>query len=147
MWMDITRGMAVLKAAWSFDSTDSPVETATVEEISAADLSGEFLTEAQNYLDMGRHQSAAILAGDAMEETLRRLCADNSVSLSRPTVDGMIAELARQGVYDSLVEQQLSEFTSLTEKAMSGLWSEVSKDDVESMLRDLRAFVVDHVSN
>jgi hypothetical protein len=30
---------------------------------------------------------------------------------------------------------------------MNGLWSEVSKDDVESMLRDLRAFVVDHVSN
>jgi uncharacterized protein (UPF0332 family) len=67
--------------------------------------------------------------------------------LSRPTVDSMIAELARQGVYDSLVEQQLSEYTSLYEKAMSGLWSEVSKDDVESMLRDLRAFVVDHSSN
>jgi hypothetical protein len=147
MWMDITRGMAVLKAAWSFGSTDTLAETTAVAEISGTDLSGEFLAEAQNYLNMGRHQSAAILAGDAMEETLRRLCADNCVSLSRPTVDGMIAELARQGVYDSLVEQQLSEFTSLTEKAMNGLWSEVSKDDVESMLRDLRAFVVDHVSN
>jgi hypothetical protein len=27
------------------------------------------------------------------------------------------------------------------------LWSEVSKNDVESMLRDLRAFVVDHVAS
>jgi hypothetical protein len=147
MWMDITRGMAVLKAAWSFSSTDTPVETTTVADLDGMDLCGEFLAEAQNYLNMGRHQSAAILAGDAMEETLRRLCADNSVSLSRPTVDGMIAELARQGVYDSLVEQQLSEYTSLHAKAMNGLWSEVSKDDVESMLRDLRAFVVDHVNN
>ncbi len=147
MWMDITRGMAVLKAAWSFSSTDTPAETTTVAELDGMDLCGEFLAEAQNYLNMGRHQSAAILAGDAMEETLRRLCADNSVSLSRPTVDGMIAELARQGVYDSLVEQQLSEYTSLHSKAMNGLWSEVSKDDVESMLRDLRAFVVDHVNN
>jgi hypothetical protein len=147
MWMDITRGMAVLKAAWSFGPTDTPAETTTVADFAGTDLCGEFLAEAQNYLNMGRHQSAAILAGDAMEETLRRLCADNSVSLSRPTVDGMIAELARQGVYDSLVEQQLSEYTSLHEKAMNGLWSEVSKDDVESMLRDLRAFVVDHVSN
>jgi uncharacterized protein (UPF0332 family) len=147
MWMDITRGMAVLKAAWSFGSTDTAAETTTVAESSEVDLSGEFLAEAQNYLNMGRHQSAAILAGDAMEETLRRLCNNKSVSLSRPTVDSMIAELARQGVYDSLVEQQLSEYTSLHEKAMNGLWSEVSKDDVESMLRDLRAFVVDHVSN
>jgi HEPN domain-containing protein len=147
MGMDITRGMAVLKAAWSFGSTDTPAETTTVAEVEGTDLSGEFLAEAQSYLNMGRHQSAAIMAGDALEEALRRLCSDNRVALSRPTVDGMIAELARQGVYDSLVEQQLSEYTSLYEKAMSGLWSEVSKDDVESMLRDLRAFVVDHVSN
>jgi hypothetical protein len=59
----------------------------------------------------------------------------------------MIAELARMGVYDSLVEQQLSECTSLHEKAVTGLWSEVSKNDVESMLRELRAFVVEHVTN
>jgi hypothetical protein len=147
MWMDITRGMAVLKAAWSFGSTDTLAETPTVAEVAGTDLSGEFLAEAQSYLNMGRHQSAAIMAGDALEEALRRLCSNNRVALSRPTVDGMIAELARQGVYDSLVEQQLSEYTGLYEKAMSGLWSEVSKDDVESMLRDLRAFVVDHSNN
>ena len=29
MWMDITRGMAVLKAAWSFGSADTAVETTT----------------------------------------------------------------------------------------------------------------------
>jgi len=143
MWMDITRGMAVLKAAWSFDSAETTVETTPVTEIAGTELTGEFLAEAQAYLNMGRHQSAAILAGDALEEALRRLCSDNSMEMS--TVDEMIAELARKGVYDSLVEQQLAECTTLHEKAMTGLWSEVSKTDVESMLRDLRAFVVDHV--
>jgi hypothetical protein len=147
MSMDITRGLAVLKAAWSFGSTENPAETTPVAELEGADLCGDFLAEAQNYMKIGRHQSAAILAGDALEEALRRLCSSNSVALSRPTVDSMITELARQGVYDSLVEQQLSEFTGLSEKAMNGLWSEVSKDDVESMLRDVRAFVVDHPSN
>ena len=145
MWMDISRGMAVLKAAWSFDSAETTVETTPVAEIAGTELTGEFLSEAQAYLNMGRHQSAAILAGDALEEALRRLCSENSVELS--TVDGMIAELARRGVYDSLVEQQLAEYTSLHEKAMTGLWSEVSRNDVESMLRDLRAFVVDHVAS
>ena len=71
MWMDISRGMAVLKAAWSFSSTDTPSETTTVAEVGGTDLSGEFLAEAQSYLNMGRHQSAAILAGDALEEALR----------------------------------------------------------------------------
>ena len=59
----------------------------------------------------------------------------------------MISELARKGVYDSLVEQQLRSAPASHEKAMNGLWSEVSKNDVESMLRDLRAFVVDHVAS
>jgi hypothetical protein len=104
MWMDISRGMAVLKAAWSFDSAETAVETTPVAEIAGTELTGEFLAEAQAYLNMGRHQSAAILAGDALEEALRRLCSDNSVEVS--TVDGMISELARKGVYDSLVEQQ-----------------------------------------
>jgi len=143
MWMDITRGMAVLKAAWTVSPTDAPVETAPMPA-GGSDLTGDFLAEAESYLNIGRHQSAAILAGDALEEALRRLCSNNSVALTRPTVNGMISELARKGVYDSLVEQQLSELTGLHEKAVTGLWSEVSKDDVECMLRDLRAFVVDH---
>jgi len=145
MSMDITRGLAVLKAAWSFGSAETAVDTNTAAQTSGTDLSGEFLAEAQNYLNRGRHQSAAIMAGDALEEVLRRLCSDNSVAPS--SVAGMIAELAGMGVYDTLVERQLSECTSLYEKAVTGLWSEVSKDDVESMLRDLRAFVEDHVSN
>ena len=145
MWMDITRGMAVLKAAWSFDSAETAVETTPVAEMAGTELTGEFLAEAQAYLNMGRHQSAAILAGDALEEALRRLCSDHSMEML--TVDEMISELARKGVYDSLVEQQLAECTTLHEKAMTGLWSEVSKNDVESMLRDLRAFVVDHVAS
>jgi HEPN domain-containing protein len=145
MWMDISRGMAVLKAAWSFDSAETTVETTPVTEIAGTELTGEFLAEAQAYLNMGRHQSAAILAGDALEEALRRLCFDHSMEMS--TVEEMISELARKGVYDSLVEQQLAECTTLHEKAMTGLWSEVSKNDVESMLRDLHAFVVDHVAS
>ena len=104
MWMDISRGMAVLKAAWSFDSADTAVETEPVAEIAGTELTGEFLAEAQAYLNMGRHQSAAIMAGDALEEALRRLCSNNSVALS--TVEDMIADLASKGVYDSLVEQQ-----------------------------------------
>lgn len=147
MWMDITRGMAVLKAAWSFGSTDNSAETTSPTEFGGNDASGDYLAEAQSYLNMGRHHSAAILAGDALQEALRRLCDNNSIALKRPTVDSMISELARNGVYDSLVEQQLSELTGLYEKAVTGLWSEVSKDDVESMLRDLRAFVGEHSIN
>jgi hypothetical protein len=144
MWIDITRGMTALKSAWGFGSADATVETGTT---TGADLSGDFLAEAQSYLNMGRHQSAAILAGDALEDTLRKLCRELRVALpARPTVDGMNAQLAQMGVYDTQVEQRLAQLKAIWEKANSGLWSEVSKTDVETMLGEIRAFVSEHGS-
>jgi hypothetical protein len=145
MWIDITRGMAALRSAWGLGSTDPAVETSTTM---SADLRADFLAEAQSYMNMGRHQSAAILAGDALEETLRKLCVDFCVALpAKPTVDGMNAQLAKIGVYDTLMEQRLAELKTLWEKAHCGLWSEVSKSDVDIMLREIRAFVSEYVMN
>ena len=144
MWTDITRGMAALKSAWSFGSTGAAAETVTPTNW---DLSGESLAEAESYINMGRHQSAAIVAGDALEGTLRKLCQEYRVALpAKPTVDGMNAQLAQMGVYDSQVEQRLAELKALWDKANCGLWSEVSKSDVETMLGEIRAFVSQHVA-
>ena len=144
MWIDITRGMAALKSVWGFGSMAAADETGTM----ATSLpDGDCLADAESYIHMGRHQSAAILAGDALEATLHRLCREYRVALpSKPTIDGMNARLAQMGVYDSQVEERLSELQSLWEKANCGLWSEVSKADVETMLGEIRAFVSRHVA-
>jgi hypothetical protein len=143
MWTDITRGMAALKSAWSFGSTPAAAETPTTM---APDLSGDSLAVAQSYINMGRHQSAAIVAGDALEGTLRKLCQEYRVALpAKPTVDGMNAQLAQMGVYDTQVEQRLAALQEIWDKANCGLWSEVSKSDVETMLGEIRAFVSQHV--
>jgi len=144
MWIEITLGVAALKSVWGFGSTAAADETGTM----ASTLpDGDYLADAESYIHMGRHQSAAILAGDALEATLQRLCKEYRVALpSKPTVDGMNARLAQMGVYDSQMEQRLSELQSLWEKANCGLWSEVSKADVETMLGEVRAFVSRHVA-
>ena len=144
MWIEITLGVAALKSMWGFGSTAAADETGTM----ASSLpDGDYLADAESYIHMGRHQSAAILAGDALEATLQRMCREYRVALpSKPTIDGMNARLAQMGVYDSEVEQRLSELQSLWEKANCGLWSEVSKADVETMLGEIRAFVSRHVA-
>jgi hypothetical protein len=143
MGIDISRGIAALKSAWGFDSTEAAGET---NSSAGESLSAEFLAEAQSYLTMGRHQSAAILAGDALEDALRTMCKNFSIALpTRPTVDSMNAQLAKLGVYDVLMEQRLAEMNELWDKANSGLWSEVSKSGVEKMLGEIRAFVSQHV--
>ena len=144
MWIqEITRGMAALKSVWGLNSAEAAVETGTTP----SDLTGEFLAEAQKYLVMGRHQSAAILAGDALEATLQRLCHDFCIALpAKPTVEGMNQKLVQAGVYNSVVEQQVEAMRRLWDNANAGLWSEVKRSAVESMMNQIRAFVAMHVA-
>src|ERR1700751_3143907 len=143
MWIDIMRGVAAIKSVWGFGPTRAAETTATMASYSS---NADSLVDAESYIHMGRHQSAAILAGDALEATLHKLCKEYRVALpGKPTLEGMNARLAQMGVYDSKVEQRLSELQSLWEKADCGLWSEVSKADVETMLNEIRAFVSQHV--
>jgi hypothetical protein len=144
MWSELTRGFAALKSVWSIDSTEAPADCAP---IAISYNTGDSLAEAENYIHMGRHHSAAILAGDALEATLQQLCREYRVALPvKPTVDGMNAQLAHIGVYDSEMEQRLAELQSIWEKANCGLWSEVSKSDVENMLGEIRTFVSEHIA-
>jgi hypothetical protein len=144
MWIEITLGVAALKSMWGFGFAGATDET---RSMGSPLPDGDYLADAESYIHMGRHQSAAILAGDALEATLQRLCKEYRVALpSKPTVDGMNARLAQMGVYDSQMEQRLSELQSLWEKANCGLWSEVSRADVETMLNEVRAFVSRHVA-
>lgn len=145
MWIDISRGMAVLRSAWSVASTDLAVDTTATGD---APVPGDFLADAQSYMTMGRHQSAAILAGDAIADMLRELCLRHSVTVAHKTgIDGMNTALSQKGVYDDAVGQRLIEAASLCDKANCGQWSEFSKGDVELMLGELRAFAMNHLDN
>ena len=144
MFIDITRGVAALISVWGLGSHAIAADTTRVCESEDAP---EFLNEAQTYINLGRHHSAAILAGDALESTLRKLCAEHSVEVpTNSTLDNMNAELARKGIYDDETEQRLSAASDLREKANCGLWSEVSKDDVETMIAEVRTFAAEYAA-
>ncbi|HZE26891.1 MAG TPA: hypothetical protein VE083_05865 [Terriglobales bacterium] len=145
MWIDITRGLTVLEGAWS---NTSAADSAGPEPRIRPDASDDYLEQAQTYFNLGRPQSAAILAGDVLRETLRKLCRRNRVPLvSRLTVNDMNSELAKRGVYNVAVAQRLSHLTNIWNKANCGQWSDFSKTDVQLMLGEVRAFVTDYATN
>ena len=142
MWIQITLGVAALRSAWGLSSATMPVETT-----STSDLTGDFLAEAQSYMNMGRHQSAAILAGDALVSMLEKVCREFCIAVpAKPTVEEMNAKLVHAGVYNNHVEHQVEELRTLWEKANEGLWSEVTKSSVENMMNQIRAFMAMHVA-
>ena len=142
MWTEITCGMAVLMGAWR---VTSPAEAGENVNLQQKDFVADFLSEAEKHLETGQHQSAAILAGDALQDALRKLCAANCVIVSaRASAEIMNAELASRGVYDDEMQRRLHSAASLSDKASCGLWSDFSKDDVELMLAEVRAFATQH---
>lgn len=138
MWTEITRGLAALTGAWS---VPSPAEAGECLNSRQKDLVLHFLSEAKKYLETGRHQSAAIMAGDALEGALRKLCAANCVTVSaKASAEIMNTELASRGVYDDQMRQRLHRAVALSDEANCGLWSGFSKDDVELMLAEVHTF-------
>jgi len=144
MWTEITCSMAALMGAWSAVSTAETGESATLPR---KDFVIDLLSEAEKHLETGRHQSAAILAGDALQDALRKLCAANCVTISaKASAEIMNEELASRGVYDDEMQERLHRAASLSEQASCGLWSDFSKDDVQVMLAEVRAFASEHAT-
>ncbi len=121
MWTEITCGMAALVGA---SSAVSAAEADERVDLTQKNFVSDFLLEAEKYLETGRHQSAAILAGDALQDALRRLCATNCVNVSvKASAEIMNAELASRGVYDDQMQQRLHRAATLSDQASCGLWS------------------------
>ena len=145
MWAEITRGMAAVMGAWSVASTAEADEFVNLPQ---KDFLSDFLSEAEKCLETGRHQTAAILAGDALEGALRKLCAAHSVIVpARTSAEIMNTELAERGVYDDQMQQRLHTAASISDKASCGLWSEFSKEDVQLMLAEVRCFAAEHAQH
>ena len=144
MWTEITWSMAALMGAWSAVSTAETGERTTLPR---KDFVIDLLSEAEKHLETGRHESAAILAGDALQDALRKLCAANCVTISaKASAEIMNEELASRGVYDDEMQERLHRAASLSEQASCGLWSDFSKDDVQLMLAEVRAFASEHAT-
>jgi hypothetical protein len=133
--------MAALVAAWDEHSMEENFETALIQaESQTCPLEG-----ARSSLEQGCHHDAAILAGHVLKDTMRKLCQQNDVLLPRKaTVETMNAELARKGIYDEVLQDRLHWMAELCEQARLGLWSEFSPADVESMLHQMREFVMQY---
>lgn len=141
---DVTRGLAVLKAAWNDYSKGYLTELRTLVR---AEVFDDILEQGQHLFDQGYHQPAAVLAGAVLEDALRKICDRSGISLSaKPKLDGMNAELLKKGVYNTLVQKRVTMLADIRNKAAHGQWTQFSSADVEGMLRQVRDFVTDYLA-
>ena len=62
--------------------------------------------------------AAAVVAGVVLETTLRTLCADRKIAVGK--LDKMNADLAKDGLYDKLVQKRITMLADIRNKAAHG---------------------------
>lgn len=138
-WSNVEQAFGVLLAAKDDYESESLF---SVKRLVEAELFDEFLEQAEHLLEAGYFQPAAVVAGSVLEDGLRKLCQASAVTLpQKPKLDWMNSELAKKGIYTTLVQKKITLIADLRNSAAHGKWSEFERSDVESMVREIRDFM------
>jgi len=121
----------------------------TVEELVHADLFADFLEMADELLDKGYKDPAAVLAGSVLEEHLRKLAVRSSLDIEtsdgkHKKTDTINADLAKVPVYNKTEQKAVTAWLGLRNDAAHGDYGKYDKGHVEALIRDVRAFMMRH---
>ena len=92
-------------------------------------------------MNSGYTTAAAVVAGVVLETGLRELCADNGFATGK--LEKMNADLAKAGVYNKLVQKQITALADIRNSAAHGKPEQFGKEDVANMIRDVQKFLAD----
>lgn len=112
----------------------------------AAEVLGDFITQAEELVGAGYHVPAASLAGAVLEDTLRKLCEKHGIPLPGSTkIDRLNADLARKNVYNKLIQKRITALADIRNNADHGHFDKFKKEDVEDMVKWIRGFAADYL--
>lgn len=122
--------------------------TTNLRELVHAEVFADFLDMADYLLTQQYKDPAAVLGGGVLEERLRQLCQKHNVNTevqarngTKPKpADTMNADLVKAGVYDALVQKNVTAWLDLRNKAAHGHYADYDATQVEHMLRGVRDF-------
>lgn len=101
----------------------------SLKSLVQAEVFGSELEQANELLKGGYFSPAAVIAGTVLETALRELCDREGISHGK--LDKMNSDLAKAGVYNSIVQKQITAYAGVRNSAAHGKPNEFSKADVE----------------
>lgn len=115
----------------------------SVRALIKAEDSIDILEQAAEILKADYKDPACVLAGVALEITLKELCARNG--LSRGKLDVMNTELCKKGVYNMGMQKPITAWAHWRNKAAHGEWHEYKDTDVDDMLKGVTRFIAEYL--
>lgn len=117
-----------------------------LKSLVAAELLGDFLEQAEFLLSNGYYVPAASLAGAVLEDTLRKLCEKNNISIPEKTkIDRLNTDLVKAQIYTLLVQKRITALADIRNNADHGHTDKFKKEDVEDMVAYVRRFATEHL--
>jgi hypothetical protein len=108
-----------------------------------AEVFDDLLEQATELLKTGYKDPACVVAGVALETTLKELCTRNGIPLAK--VDRMNADLCKAGIYNMAMQKQITAWAERRNKAAHGDSSASSSADVEDVIHGVERLIAEHL--
>jgi hypothetical protein len=116
----------------------------TVRDLVQAELFDDELGQAKELLDKKYHVAAAIIAGVVLETGIRELCKKNNIETGK--LNKMNDDLAKNGVYNSLIQKQIIALAGIRNSAAHGRTDEFTIEQVENMIKEVETLLAHNLN-
>ena len=110
----------------------------SVKALVQAEVFDSELEQARQLLDKTYYAAAAVISGVVLETALRELCDREEIGYS--SLNKMNADLAKAGVYNKLIQKQITAYADVRNSAAHGKPDEYRKEDVSDMIDYVRLY-------
>lgn len=114
-----------------------------VRSLVSAKVFSDELEQAEELLKKKHTTAAAVIAGTVLETTIRELAQQHGVDLGG--VNKMNSDLAKEGVYNDAMKDQVQAWYKIRNNAAHGKPDELTESQVEVMIQGIRNFVAEQM--
>ncbi len=117
----------------------------SIVKLAQAEVFDSELEQAKALFDGGYYVAAAVIAGTVLETSLRHMCDENNIK--HGNLNRMNEDLAKAGAYNLLIKKRVMVWADIRNSAAHGKPDNFKQEDVDTMIRDVNSFLVDHLKN
>lgn len=115
-----------------------------------AAIFADFIEMSEHLLGEGYKDAAAVILGAVLEDSLRKLADGSGISTTavsgkKLTIDPLNIALAKKGVYNPLVQKQITTWATLRNDAAHGHFAKYDVEQVKHMLLFVQKFCADYL--
>jgi hypothetical protein len=117
----------------------------SVKSLAEAEVFTDFVEIADHLLKQGYKDPSASLIGAVLEDSLRKLAENSSISIkSSDDISALNNKLADKEIYSRLIQKQIHAWKGIRDSADHGKFSEYKTEDVKDMISGVSRFITEY---